>query len=114
MYDFRRRRVYKADLGKALGAEQFLGDVLRRGAQRRALGERDAGGFRRRLRRACQIRGKQRRGRGSGHPGQKGASVHVHAFSSRFSSLKKRQSVLPSMIRLGGILISPASRSRNA
>ena len=114
------------NLGKSLGAQQLLGHILRRDADAAAFAEAYARGFQFRLggndpRRPDQpgAGGKRQRGQHATarlhnrHPASP-LTLVGHAFSSRFSSLKKRQSVLPSMMRLGGILISPASRSRSA
>ena len=49
-----------------------------------------------------------------GRPMNRNKNTHDQPFSSRLSSLKKRQSVPWAMILLGADLIMPASRSRRA
>ena len=52
--------------------------------------------------------------RGTVATNQEPAGRRAHAFSSRLSSLKKRQSAPSAMIFCGLTLIKPASRMRNA
>ena len=124
-------QIYIADIGKALGAQQLLDD-LRRYAGERIPFEADRGNFRRGL-------GGERFSATAGlippSPQKPAApataalvtkrrlpcviairslqSPHVQTFSSRFSSLRKRQSVCSAISIFGLDLIMPASCIRS-
>jgi hypothetical protein len=99
---------------KALGEQEFAGNVLRGETRARRLLQPDSPDFRRRLGGECVGDRTQHR-RCSGHCGvvQKSAAID-HAFNSFFSSLRNLGSVARATIFAGSDLMNPFSFSRSA
>ena len=109
-----------ADIGKSFRAQQLLGDILRSNADGRACASRTVVVSSGSSAPAPAARAGQPAAPASDRVAEKAASglrssaleaslVSCHAFSSRLSSSKKRQSVFSAMILFGVDLIKPAS-----
>ena len=109
-------RTHVLDVGETFRPQELVGDILRCDADAGMFRQADSRGLRRMLSRRMRW-ADHGRGGGRRQCGEKAPSIlnggPAQVFSSRLSSLKKRQSVPCAMILLGVDLIMPASCSRN-